>query len=58
MSPKVAFFLNAATWIFGSSAPDLHILVLACNDRADLSRFVSIALRQNLVMLDREPLCD
>jgi len=31
---------------------------LACVDRADLIRFVSIGLRQNLAMLDREPLCD
>jgi|GEM_PF-2178303 len=58
MSLNVAFFLSAATRILGFSAPDRRILVLACVDRADLSRFVSIALRQNLVMLDREPLCD
>jgi len=50
VSLEPAFFLSAATWIFGFSAPDRHILVLACVDRADLIRFVSIGLRQNVAM--------
>ena len=42
MSLNVAFFLSAATRILGFSAPDRRILVLACVDRADLIRSVSI----------------